>query len=223
MFHFSLELKTWRSKRVSSCFLTTPSSVRFLRFPRRNWPFPVSPAVNRPDLVVVLPDPFRGMAGVEKLHGDQTVRPRPKVWTIGRLLCHGYSLLLSSYLCRTKRKNSCTRADTLCRIQLTSWIVSYLSLSGATCSILDLWSRPYGVALLLGTPWNSSTPPSLGGGPVASPPKWSGAQRCVNSARNQDTANACETYSQGLLSVLNNASTGPTFSLIENKKAYSNL
>jgi len=27
-------------------FFTTPSPARFLRFPRRNWPFPVSSAVN---------------------------------------------------------------------------------------------------------------------------------------------------------------------------------
>jgi len=27
-------------------FLTTPSPTRFLRFPRRNWPFPISTAVN---------------------------------------------------------------------------------------------------------------------------------------------------------------------------------
>jgi len=30
-------------------FLTTPSSVRFLRFPRINWPFTVSPALNSLD------------------------------------------------------------------------------------------------------------------------------------------------------------------------------
>jgi len=35
-------------------------------------------------VVVVLPDPFRGMGGVEELHGDSTVGPRSKVCTRGQ-------------------------------------------------------------------------------------------------------------------------------------------
>jgi len=31
--------------------------------------------------MVVLPDLFRGMGGVEEVHSDPTVGPRPKVWT----------------------------------------------------------------------------------------------------------------------------------------------
>jgi len=41
-------------------------------------------AHNKDALVAVLPDPFRGMEGVEELHGDVTVGPRPKVWTRGQ-------------------------------------------------------------------------------------------------------------------------------------------
>jgi len=35
-------------------FLTTLSHARFLRFPRRNWPFSVSSAVNCPDLAATV-------------------------------------------------------------------------------------------------------------------------------------------------------------------------
>jgi len=35
-------------------FLTTPSPDRSLRFPRRNWPFPVSSAVNCPDFAATV-------------------------------------------------------------------------------------------------------------------------------------------------------------------------
>ena len=42
--------------------------------------------------------------------------------------------------------------------------------SSLSLSILDLWSRPWGVARLLGSPRSSSAPPSLGRGWVEPPP-----------------------------------------------------
>jgi len=38
----SQRLVTLATLRRDEIFLTTPSSTRFLRFPQRNWPFPVS-------------------------------------------------------------------------------------------------------------------------------------------------------------------------------------
>jgi len=71
---------------------------------------------------------------------------------LSRFCCHGHSILLSSYLCGIKQENS---SCSICEILLTSfWIVPHLSLICRavffTTSIFDLWSRLWGVALLLG-------------------------------------------------------------------------
>ena len=77
---------------------------------------------------------------------------------LSRLRCHGHSLLLSSYLHRISRKENsansacghplqdlnhllldCPASEPLCK-----------SIFGSSLSILDLWSKPWGVARLLG-------------------------------------------------------------------------
>ena len=77
---------------------------------------------------------------------------------LSRLRCHGHNLLLSSYLHRISRKENsdcsacghplqdlnhllldCPASEPLCK-----------SIFGSSLSILDLWSRPWGVARLLG-------------------------------------------------------------------------
>ena len=77
---------------------------------------------------------------------------------LSRFRCHGHSLLLSSYLHRISRKENsdcsacghplqdlnhllldCRASEPLCQ-----------SIFGSSLSILDLWSRPWGVARLLG-------------------------------------------------------------------------
>jgi len=101
---------------------------------------------------------------------------------LSRLHCHGHSFLLSSYLCRIKRKenSSCSA----CRHHLQDLTHFFLScpaseplrraIFGTTSSIFDLWSRPWGVARLLGLRGVPPRPPSFGRGRVAPPP-------CFNS------------------------------------------
>ena len=63
---------------------------------------------------------------------------------LSRLRCHGRSLILSSYLHRISRKvNSACSADCPASEPLRIFIF------GSSLSILDLWSRPWGVARLL--------------------------------------------------------------------------
>ena len=92
-----------------------------------------------------------------------------------RLRCHGHSLLLSSYLYRISRKeNSACSAcghslQDLNHLLLDCPATEPLrkSIFGSSLSILDLWSRPWGVARLLGL---NSAPPSLGRGRGVPPP-----------------------------------------------------
>ena len=77
---------------------------------------------------------------------------------LSRLRCHGHSLLLSSYLHRISRKeNSACSAwghplQDLNHILLDCHASEPFSksISGSSLSILDLWTRPWGVARLLG-------------------------------------------------------------------------
>ena len=76
---------------------------------------------------------------------------------LSRLRCHGHSLLLSSYLNRISRKqNSACSAcghplQDLNHLLLDCPASEPLrkSIFGSSLSILDLWSRPWGVARLL--------------------------------------------------------------------------
>ena len=75
-----------------------------------------------------------------------------------RLRCHGHSLLLSSYLHRISRKENsdCSACghplQDLNHLLLDCRASEPLrkSIFGSSLSILDLWSRPWGVARLLG-------------------------------------------------------------------------
>ena len=77
---------------------------------------------------------------------------------LSRLRCHGHSLLLSSYLHRISRKENsdCSACghplQNLNHLLLDCPASEPLrkSIFGSSLSILDLWSRPWGVARLLG-------------------------------------------------------------------------
>ena len=77
---------------------------------------------------------------------------------LSRLRCHGHSLLLSSYLHRISRKeNSVCSACGHPLQDLNHFLLDFpafeplrKSIFGSSFSILDLWSRPRGVARLLG-------------------------------------------------------------------------
>jgi len=76
---------------------------------------------------------------------------------LSRLCCHGYSLLLSSYLRRIKRKENSSCSACGNPLQDLTYLLLDCRASeplrraifGTTSSIFDLWSRPWGVARLL--------------------------------------------------------------------------
>jgi len=84
--------------------------------------------------------------------------PRLIRYELSRLRCHGHSLLLSSYLCRIRRKenSSCSACEHLLQDMTHLLHDCHASqplrraIFGTTSSIFDLWSRPWGVARLLG-------------------------------------------------------------------------
>ena len=93
---------------------------------------------------------------------------------VSRLRCNGQSQMLSSYLSRIGRieNPSCSACGHLSKdtshFILHRPATNFLSRSlfGDSQSLYDLWSRPWGVARLLGAPWSSAMPPSLGRGRV---------------------------------------------------------
>jgi len=97
-----------------------------------------------------LPDSFGFLGGT----GPSPSHP---LWSVPTL-CHGHSLLLSSYLCRIKRKvnSSCSACGQPLQ-DLTHLLLDcpasepiWRAIFGTTSSFFDLWSRPWGVARLLG-------------------------------------------------------------------------
>ena len=95
---------------------------------------------------------------VPKVSSEELLLSRPIRCELSRLRCHGHSLLLSSYLHRISRKeNSACSAcghplQDLNHLLLDCPASEPLrkSIFGSSLSILDLWSRSWGVARLLG-------------------------------------------------------------------------
>ena len=95
---------------------------------------------------------------VPEVSSEELFLSRPIRCELSRLRCHGHSLLLSSYLHRISAKGNF--ADSACRHPLQDLNHLLLdcpaseplrkSIFGSSPSILDLWSRPWGVARLLG-------------------------------------------------------------------------
>ena len=95
---------------------------------------------------------------VSEVSSEELLLSRPIRCEVSRLRCHSHSLLLSSYLHRISWKEN--SACSACGHPLQDLIISsstvlrlnpFVNLSLAlSLSILDLWSRPWGVARLLG-------------------------------------------------------------------------
>ena len=95
---------------------------------------------------------------VPKVSSEELSLSRPIRCELSRLRCHGHSLLLSSYLYRTSRKEN--SACGACGHPLQDFNHLLLdfpasepfrkSTFGSSLSILDPWYRPWGVAPLLG-------------------------------------------------------------------------
>ena len=95
---------------------------------------------------------------VPSISAEELVLPRHSRCVLSRLRCNGHSLLLGSYLSRIGRieNSSCSACGH------SSQDISYLilhcpatdslhrSLFGDSLSLYDVWSRPWGVARLLG-------------------------------------------------------------------------
>ena len=85
---------------------------------------------------------------------NELVLPRHARCVLFRLRCNGYSLLLSSYLSRIGRiENSSCSTCGLSSQDISHFILhcpALDSLFGDSLSLYDLWSRPWGVARLLG-------------------------------------------------------------------------
>ena len=95
---------------------------------------------------------------VPKVSSKELLLSCPICCELSRLRCHGHSVLLSSYLHRISRKeNSASSACGHPPQDLNHLILDCpaseplrKSIFGSSLSILDLWSRPWGVARLLG-------------------------------------------------------------------------
>ena len=107
---------------------------------------------------------------------EELVLPRHARCALFRLRCNGHSLLFSSYLSRIGRiKNPFCSAcghpsQNISHLILHSPATDSLRrlLFGNSLSLYNLWSRPWGVVLLLGlVPWSFVMPRSFGRGLVA--------------------------------------------------------
>ena len=95
---------------------------------------------------------------VPKVSSEELLLSRSIRCELSRLRCHGHSLLLSSYFRRISRKEN--SACSTCGYPLQDLNHLLLdcpaseplrkSIFGSSFSILDLWSRPWGVARLSG-------------------------------------------------------------------------
>ena len=93
---------------------------------------------------------------VPSIFTEELVLPRHACCVLFRLRCNGHSLLLGFYLSKIGRiENPSAPLDTRPRTSLISFCTVQLQTlcavhSLATLSLYDLWSRPWGVAWLLG-------------------------------------------------------------------------
>ena len=95
---------------------------------------------------------------VPEVSSEELLLSRPIRCELSRLRCHGHSLLLSSYFHRiSRKKNSACSAcghplQDLNHLLLDCFASEPLrkSIFGSSLSILDLWSKRWGVARLLG-------------------------------------------------------------------------
>ena len=100
--------------------------------------------------------------------------PRHARCGLSRFRCNGQSILLSCYLSRIDRIENFSYSACGHSSQDTSHLILHCpatdslrrSLFGDFLSLYNLWSRPWGVARLLGAPWPSAMPSSLGKGRV---------------------------------------------------------
>ena len=116
---------------------------------------------------------------VPEVSSEELLLSHPICCEFSRLRCHGHSFLLSSYLHRISRKKN--SACSACGHPLEDLIHLLLdcpaseplrkSIFSSSLSILDLWSRPWGVVRLLGLRGVPPRPQSLRTGRIVPPPQ----------------------------------------------------
>ena len=114
---------------------------------------------------------------VPKASSEELLLSRPICCELSSLRYHGHSLLLSSYLHRISRKenSACSACGHLLQnlhhllLDCPASKPLRKSIFGSSLSILDLWSRPWCVARLLGL-CGVLPHPILGRGQVVPPP-----------------------------------------------------
>ena len=95
---------------------------------------------------------------IPSISTEELVLPRHARCVLSRLRCNGHSLLLGSYLSRIGRIENISCSACRHSSQDTSHLILHCpatdslgcSLFGNSLSLYDLWSRPWGVARLLG-------------------------------------------------------------------------
>ena len=109
---------------------------------------------------------------VSSISTEELVLPRHAHSVLSRLRCNGHSLLLGSYLSRISRTENPSCSACGHSFQDTSHLILHCpatdslrrSLFGDSLFLYDPWSRPWGVAQLLGLHGLPPCPPSLGRG-----------------------------------------------------------
>ena len=86
---------------------------------------------------------------VPEVSSEELFLSCPICCELSRLRCHGHSLLLSSYLHRISH-SACSACGHRLLLDCPASKPLRKSIFGSSLSILDLWSRPWGVARLLG-------------------------------------------------------------------------
>jgi len=110
---------------------------------------------------------------IPSVSSKELALPRLICCKLSQLRGHGHNLLMSSYLCRIKQKKNSSYSTCGHPLQdLTHLLLDCpaseplrCAIFGTTSSILDFWSRPWGVAQLLGL---------RGVPPCPHPSKWVG-------------------------------------------------
>jgi len=116
---------------------------------------------------------------IPSVSSEELALPRLIRCELPRLRCHGHNLLLSSYLCKTKRENSlCSACEHPLHPAGSDSPPPWLSRIRASSAhhlrhhFFNFWPlvQTLRSGPTVGSLWSSSTPPSLGRGWVAPPP-----------------------------------------------------
>ena len=162
-FYLNLSGRSHKNCLFSSTVLSGYNGSPNTRFSRgttqlMSWPDGERYSRSLPSLVVSLFSSKFFDTQVPSISTEELVLSRHARCVLSRLLCNGHSLLLSSYIFRIGRIENPSWSACGHSSQDTSHLILHCpaldslrrSLFGDSLSLYDLWSRPWGVAQLLG-------------------------------------------------------------------------